>query len=124
MYSSYKDWKSVIAEWFIRTLKNEIYKYMTPISKHVYSDELDDIANKYNNTYHRTTKMKLVQYNSGKSFNDKDPKFKIGENVTISKNENIFAKSNVLDWFKRFLWLQKLKTLCRGFTLVVTLKDK
>ena len=41
MYSSYKDWKSVIAEWFIRTLKNKIYKYMTPISKHVYSDELE-----------------------------------------------------------------------------------
>ena len=42
--------KSVIAERFIRTLKNKIYKYMTSISKNVCIDKLDDIANEYNNT--------------------------------------------------------------------------
>ena len=52
--------KSVIAERFIRTLKNKIYKHMTSVSKSVYVDILHDIVNKYNNTYHSTIKMKPV----------------------------------------------------------------
>ena len=47
---------TIIAERLSRTLKNKIYKYMTPISKNVYIDKLDDIFNKYNHTYHRTLK--------------------------------------------------------------------
>ena len=60
MYSIHNKGKSVVAERFIRTLKNKIYKYMTAISKNVYIDKLDDIVNEYNNTYHRTIKMKPV----------------------------------------------------------------
>ena len=56
MYSTYNEWKSVVAERFIRTLKKKIYKYMTSISKNV--NKIDDKANKYNNTYHSTIKMK------------------------------------------------------------------
>ena len=44
MYSTHNEGKSVVAERFIRTLKNKIYKYMTAISKHVYFNVLDDIA--------------------------------------------------------------------------------
>ena len=51
MYSTNNEGKPVIAERFIRTLKNKIYKYMTSISKNVYIDKLDDIVSKYNNTY-------------------------------------------------------------------------
>ena len=51
MYSTHNEGKSVVAERFIRTLKNRIYKYMTSISKNVYIDKLDDIVNEYNNTY-------------------------------------------------------------------------
>ena len=58
MYSTYNEGKSVVAERFIRTLKKKTYKHMTLISKNVYIDELYDIVNKYNNTYHRTIKMK------------------------------------------------------------------
>ena len=58
MYSIHNKGKSVVAERFIRTLKTKIYKYMTSISKNVYIDKLDDIVNEYNNTYHRTIKMK------------------------------------------------------------------
>ena len=54
MYSVHNEGTSVVAEWFIRILKNKIYKYMTSISKNVYIDKLDDIVNKYNNTYHST----------------------------------------------------------------------
>ena len=60
MYLMHNEGKSVIAERLIRTLKNKIYKYMTSISKNVYIDKLEDIVNKYNNTYHRTSKMKPV----------------------------------------------------------------
>ena len=60
MYSTNNEGKSVIAERFIRTLKNKIYKYMTSISKNVYIDKLDDIVNKYNNTYHSTIKIKWM----------------------------------------------------------------
>ena len=60
MYSIHNKEKSAVAEKFIRTLKTKIYKYMTSISKNVYIDKLDDIVNEYNNTYHRTIKMKPV----------------------------------------------------------------
>ena len=60
IYSIQNEGKSVVAERFIRTLKTKIYKYMTSISKNVYIDKLDDIVNKYKNTYHRTIKIKHV----------------------------------------------------------------
>ena len=91
MYSTQNEGKSVVAERFIRTLNNKIYKYMTSISKNVYIDRLDDIVIEYNNTYHRTIKMKPTDVkdntyiNIGKKVNDKDPKFKVGDHVRISK---------------------------------------
>ena len=64
MYSTYNEGKSVVAERFIRTLKNKIFKHMTAISKNVYFDVLDDIVNKYNNTVHRTMKVKPIDVTS------------------------------------------------------------
>ena len=60
MYSTNNKGKSVVAERFIRTLKNKIYKYMTSISKNVSIDKLDDIVKEYNNTHHTSIKMKPV----------------------------------------------------------------
>ena len=60
MYSIHNEEKSFVAERFIKTLKTKIYKYMTSASKNVYIDKLDDIVGQYNNTYHRTIKMKPV----------------------------------------------------------------
>ena len=60
MYSTNNEGKSVVAERFIRTLKRKIYKYMTSISKNLYIDKLDDIVDKYKNTYHTTIKMKPI----------------------------------------------------------------
>ena len=56
MYSTYIEEKFVVAERLIRDLKNKIHKYMTAISKNVYIYKLDYMVDKYNNTYHRTTK--------------------------------------------------------------------
>ena len=104
MYSTYNEGKSVVAERFIRTLKNKIFRHMTTISKNVYVDVLNDIVNRYNNTVHRTIKMKpidvtndsYVEYNEG--FNKKGPKFKVNDHVRISKYKNIFAKGYVPNW--------------------------
>ena len=91
MYSTHNEGKSVVAERFIRTLKNKIYKYMTSIPKNVYNYKFDDIVNEYNNTHHRTIKMKPIDakdntfINIGKEVNDKDPKCKVGDYLRISK---------------------------------------
>ena len=82
MYSTHNEGKSVVAERFIRTIKNKIYKHMTSISKIVYIDKIDDMVNEYNNTKHRATKMKPINVKDntyidfGKEVNDSDPKFK------------------------------------------------
>ena len=81
MYSTYNEGKSVVAERLIRTLKTKIYKHVTAVSKYLYFDILNDIVNKYNNSYLRTIKMKpidvksdsYVEYNVDS--NEKDPKF-------------------------------------------------
>ena len=64
MYSTYNEVKSVVAERFIKKLKNKIFKHMTAVSKNVYFDVIDDIVNKYNNTVHRTIKMKPIDVTS------------------------------------------------------------
>ena len=64
MYSTHNECKSVVAETSIKTLKNKLYKYTTSVSKNVYINKLDDKVNKYNNTYHRAIKMKLVDVKS------------------------------------------------------------
>ena len=103
IHSTSNEGKSVIAERFIRTLKNKIYKYMTSISKNGYIDKLDDIVRKYNNTYHTSIKMKPVDVKDNtyvdfkKEVNDKDPKFKVGDHVRTSKYKNIFAKGYRLE---------------------------
>ena len=97
MYSIHDEGKSVFAERFIRTLKTKIYKHMTSVSKNVYINKSDDIVGEYNNTYHRTIKMKPVDVKDGryidfkKEVNDKDPKFKIGDHVRISKYKKYFC---------------------------------
>ena len=99
MCSTHNEGKSVVAENFIRSLKNKIYNYMTSISKNVYIDKLDDIVYEYNNTYHRTIKMKPIDVKDntciiiGKEVNDEDLKFKVGDHVRISKYKNLLAKS-------------------------------
>ena len=104
MYSTYNEGKSVVAERFIKTLKNKIFKHMTDISKNVYFDVLDDIVNKYNNTVHRTIKMKPMDVKSdsyakyNEDSNKKDPKFKVDDHVRISKYKNIFAKGYAPNW--------------------------
>ena len=115
MYSTHNEGKSVVAERFIRTRKNKIYKHMTSISENVYIDKLDDIVNEYNNTYNRSLKMQPIDVkdntyiNIGREVNDKDPKFKVGDHVRISKYKNIFAKGYTPNWFEGAFGIKKVK---------------
>ena len=112
MYSTHNERKSVVTERFIRTLKSKIYKYMTSISKNVYINKLDDIVNEYNNTYHTTIKMMPkdnTYMNTDKEINNKDPKFKVGYRVRISKYKNIFAKGYMPNWSEEVFVIKKVK---------------
>ena len=88
---------------------------MTLISKNVYIDNLDDIVNKYDNTYHSIMKMKSANVksntyiDSSKEINDKNPKFKIGDNVRISKYKNVFAKGYTPNWSENLFVIKKVK---------------
>ena len=101
MYSTHNKGKSVVAERFIRILKNKIFKHVTAISKNVYFDVLEDIVHNYNNTVHKTIEMKPIDVTNdsyaenNENFNERDSKFKIDDNVRISKYKNIFAKGLV-----------------------------
>ena len=104
MYSTYNEGKSVVAERFIRILKNKIFKHMAAVLKNVYFDVLDDNF-KYNNTVHRTIKMKSIdvtsdsyaEYNEDSNVNQL--KFKVGDRVKFSKYKNIFAKGDTEEVF-------------------------
>ena len=117
MYSTHNAGKSVVAERFMRTLKNNIYKYMYNIliSKIVYIDKLDGIVNEYNNTYHRTIKIKPIDVkdntyiNIHKEVNNKDPKFRVGDHVRISKYQNIFAKGYTPNWSEEVFVIKEIK---------------
>ena len=67
----------------------------------MYIDKVDDIVNECNNTYHRSIKMKPIDVknntyiNVGKEVNDKEPKYKVGDHVRISKYKNFFAKGYI-----------------------------
>ena len=125
MYSTHNERKSVVAERFIRTLKSKIYMRVTSISENVYIDKLDDIVNEHNNAYYTTIKMKPIDVkdntyiNTNKETNDKDPKFKVGDRVRISKYKNIFAKGYTPNWSEKVFVIKKVKNTVRGLMLLM-----
>ena len=114
MYSTYNEGKSVVAERFIRTLKNKLYKHMTATGKNVCYDVLDDVVNKYNNTKHSTFKMKPIDVGDNNKrvyideHNDKDSKFKVGDRVRISRYKNIFARGYAPNWSSEIFIVDKI----------------
>ena len=88
---------------------------MTSMSKKIYIDELDDIINEYNNTYHRTIKMKPIEVkdntyiDSIKEVNDKDPKFRVVDHVRMSKYKNIFSKGYSPNWSEKVFVIKEVK---------------
>ena len=106
----YNEGKSVVAERFIRILKNKLYKHMTATGKNVYYDVLDDLVNKYNNTKHSTIKMKRIDVKNNKrvyidEHNEKDSRFKVGDRV---KFKNIFANGYTPNWSSEIFIVDKI----------------
>ena len=89
---------------------------MTAISKNIYFDVLDDIVGEYNNTYHKTIKMKPIDVTSdsfaeyNEESNEKDPKFKVADHVRISKFKNVFAKGYTPNWSEEIFAVKKIKS--------------
>ena len=113
MYSTYNEGKSVVAERFIRTLKNKLYKHMTATGKHIHYDVLDDVVNKYNKTKHSTIKTKPIDVKNNKrvyidEHNEKDSKFKVGDRVRISRYKNIFPKGYAPNWSSEIFIVNKI----------------
>ena len=114
MCSAYNERKSVVAERFIRTLKNKLYKHMTATGKNVYYDVLDDVVNKYINAKHSTIKMKPIDVRNNNKrvyideHNENDSKFKVGDRVRISKFKNIFAKGYTPNWSSEMFIVDKV----------------
>ena len=113
MYSTYNEDKSLVAEIFIKTVKNKLYKHMTATGKNVYYDVLDKVVKKHNNTKHSTIKMKPkdVKDNNKRVYidehNEKDSRFKVGDRVRISKFKSIFAKGYTPNWSKEIFIVDK-----------------
>ena len=88
---------------------------MTSVLKNVYIDKLNEIVGEYNNTYHRTIKMKPVDvkddtyFDFKKEVNDKDPKFKVGDHLRISKYKNVFPKRYTPNWSEEVFVVSKMK---------------
>ena len=113
IYSTYKEAKPVAAERFITNLKNKIFKHISPVSKNVYLDVLDDIVNKYNNTVHRTITMNPTDVTSdfyaeyNEDSNENDPKFNVGDRVGIQNPKTFLLKDTLKIGQKKFLLLAK-----------------
>ena len=128
IYSTFNEGRSVVAERFIKTLKYKIYKHMTTIVENVYSNDLDDNVKRYNNTIHSSMKMKpkdvtddsFVEYSE--ETNKKSPKFKVGDNVRISKYKNIFAKGYRPNWSEEVFVVNKVQNTVPWTYLINDLK--
>ena len=115
MYSTYNEGKSAVAERFIITSKNKLYKHMTATGKNVYYNVLDDIVNKDNNTKHNTIKMKPkdVKDDNNKrvyidEHNEKSARYNVGDRARISRVKNIFAKGYTSNWSKEIFIVNKI----------------
>ena len=113
MCSAYNEGKSVVAERFIRILKNKLYKHMTATGKKIYYNVLDDVVKKYNNTKHSTIRIKPTDVRDNKrvnidEHNEKDSRLKVGDRVRMSKFKNIFAKGYSPNWCSEIFIVDKV----------------
>ena len=103
---------------------------MTSISKNIYIDKLDDIVNKYNDTYHSTIKLTSVNVksstyiDSSKKIDDQDSKYKIDYTVRILKYKNIFGKDYVPNQFQEVVVVKKIKNAVSWTYFISDLKSQ
>ena len=115
MYLTYNEGKSVVAERFVRTLKNKLYKHMTSVGKDVYYDVLDNTVKKDNDSVNKSIGMKPKDVGSDdeaayvEQSNEKGARFSVGDRVKISKFIRVFAKGYTPNWSKEIFVVSKVK---------------
>ena len=112
-YSTCDERKSAVAERFITTLKNKIFNHITAVSKNDYFNVLGDVVDKWNKTVHKIIKMKPIDSfaECNEYSNEKDPKFKTGDRVRISKYKHIFVKGFTQNWSEEVSIISKVKNI-------------
>ena len=104
MCSTHNEGKFIVAVRFISTLENKIYKYMTSISKNMFINKLNNIVDKYNNTYDNTIRIKSVDVKSStyidfyKQNSTEHPKFKVDDHPETSKYKKLFSTGHYPSW--------------------------
>ena len=122
MYSTYNEGKSVVAERFIRTLKNKIFKHMTVVSKNVYFDVLSNIVNKYTEAlkWNQLTLHLILVLNTMKIRIKKILNSKLLIMLKFQNRKTFLLKGTLKIGQEKFLLLVKLKIQFRGYTWLVT----
>ena len=111
MKETYIEGKSVGPERFVRTLKNKIFKHMAAVFFYF----LDHLVDNYNNTYHRTIKIKPIDVKTDScaennvDSNKKDPKFQVDDYIRILNCKNIFSKVYSVNWPEEVFVTSKIK---------------
>lgn len=120
MYHTFNEGKAVVIERFNRTLKNIMWKHFTANNTNKYLDVLPSILDKYNNTFHRSIKMTpneasqksktgQVYFNSLKKIKSSAaPKFKLNDQVRISKYKKKFEKGYTPNWTEEIFIVDKV----------------
>lgn len=109
LYSTFSEKKASICERFNRTLKTKMWKKFSLRGTYKWYDLLPRLISEYNNTIHRSIKMKpkevtvnheeeLVKLLNKCEYRVKKPKFRIGDSVRISKLKPVFEKGYTPNW--------------------------
>lgn len=131
------DIKASIVERFQRTLKMKMWRYFTHNNTYRYIDVLQGLLHSYNNSFHRSIKMRPCDVNSGnimtvwrnlyeekgnkKANTNSKPKFNIGDHVRITKYKHIFQKGYETNWSDEIFIITSI--IERSPWVVYTLKD-
>ena len=117
-----RDIKCSICERYNRTILNKIYKNFTLNNNTIWINDLDKLTNEYNNSYHRSIKMKPIVASKKSNENivrnnlynfkitNKKSKFSIGDKVRISLLKNTFEKSYTSNWSQEIFIIDNIKT--------------
>ena len=113
-FVTYNETKAQVVERFNRTLKHLLWRLFTTSSSYHYLDTLDNLVNQnYNQSIHRSIKMKpadVTVFNAqdvwrtlyGKQASTIKYKFKVRDQVKISKYKRVFQKGYLPSWTEEY----------------------
>ena len=123
LYSTENEEKSSIAERWVRTIKEKMWKYFTDNNTYKYIDALPDLVEDYNNTVHSSTKLTPKEASKNKNeltvwrnlYPDRykkyniTPKFSVGDEVRITKKKKVFEKGYTTRWTEELFTIKEIR---------------